>query len=127
MTRVIRSEDCGNSPKNILLEGITVAFFSGDDRFILNSASEDIRWTVVGKRTYQGKIEVLAALKATLATDHLEEVRIEHVVSHGKAGAVNGEFVQDGVKFAFCHCYEFGSAKGNNISAVASYWIEEKY
>ncbi len=125
MTRIIRSEDCGNSPKNILLEGITVAFFSGDERFILNSATEDFRWTIVGERTYQGKSEVIAALKATLATDSLEEVRIEHVVNHGKAGAVNGEFLQNGVSVAFCHFYEFGSAKGTSVSSVASYWIKQ--
>lgn len=43
MTKVITSEDCGNSPKNIFLEKLTIAFAKNDFKFILNSVTDDIR------------------------------------------------------------------------------------
>ena len=50
MTRVIIGEDCGNSPKNIFVQEITIALANGDVKSVLNSVTEDIRWSIVGDR-----------------------------------------------------------------------------
>jgi hypothetical protein len=55
MTRVVINEDCGNSPKNIVVQELTIAFAKGDSKFILNSVTDDIRWNVVGDQVVQGK------------------------------------------------------------------------
>lgn len=44
MTKIIGSEDCGNSPKNTFVEKMTIALEQGDiDTFLANS-SDDICW-----------------------------------------------------------------------------------
>jgi hypothetical protein len=48
MTKVIIGEDCGNSPKNIFVEELTIAFAKGDTKFILNNVTDDVRWNIVG-------------------------------------------------------------------------------
>ena len=55
MTRVIVSEDCGNSPKNIFLQKLTIAFAKCDSKFILDSVTDDIRWNVLGNQLIEGK------------------------------------------------------------------------
>jgi len=63
MTGVIISEDCGNSPKSILVQEVTIAFAKGDSKFIRNSVIDDIRWTVVGDQVVQGKDSFAQALE----------------------------------------------------------------
>lgn len=40
MTRIILREDCGNSPKNLLLAKLTTAFAQGSTNFILFSGAQ---------------------------------------------------------------------------------------
>jgi hypothetical protein len=50
---------------------------------------------------------------------------IHHVVTHGKAGSVDGILqLQDGGSVAFCDVYEFTNAKGTAVRAITSYLIE---
>lgn len=62
MTRVIISEDCGNSPKNIFLEKLTIAFARGNSKVILDSVTEDIYSNIVGARRVEGKAALAEAL-----------------------------------------------------------------
>jgi len=124
LTKVIVSEDCGNSPKNIFLQNLTIAFAKGDKQSILESVTDDIRWQIVGEKHIQGKEAVADALEG-LGIDKVEELTIHHVVSHGKAGAVNGiSKLNNGKKIAFCDVYEFSGAKGTSVREIVSYLIE---
>lgn len=124
MTIVIGSGDCGNSPKNIFLENLTTSFATGDRELLLNSVSEDIVWDIVGQEHIQGKPDFAAALEQR-AKDRVAEIRIQHVATHGKAGAVNGsERLENGKTRAFCHMYEFTNTKGERIREITSYIIE---
>jgi hypothetical protein len=53
MTKVIVSEDCGNSPKNIFVQNLTIALAKCDSRFILESMTEDVHWNILGERDIQ--------------------------------------------------------------------------
>ena len=55
MTRVITSEDCGNSPKNIFVQDLTIALTKRDSKFILDNVTDDIRWNIVGDKLIEGK------------------------------------------------------------------------
>ncbi len=124
MITLIVSEDCGNSPKNIFLKDLTIAFASGDVEFILEKVVDDIRWNRVGERLLLGKEDFAEALEQ-LKADPVVELAIHHVAAHGKAGAVNGEAkLKSGKRRAFCDVYEFGSAKGNSVKEITSYVIE---
>ena len=123
MARVIIGEDCGNSPKNILLKNLTVAIVNGDVEFILASVTDDICWNIVGSMLIRGKddfAEVLEQMKSDKATT----LTIKHIATHGKAGAVDGTIkMKNGKTRAFCDVYEFGNAKGTRVKEITSYMI----
>jgi len=122
--RVIVTKDCGNSPKNMFLEKLTVAFAKGGTKLILGSVADDIRWDTVGGGLVQGKDDFVEALKR-MKTNQVVELTIYHVVTHGKAGAVNGTTkLKNGSTRAFCDVYEFSGAKGTTVKEITSYVIE---
>lgn len=124
MTRVILGADCGNSPKNTLLQQLTLALAKGDLPFLTNKTTEDICWDLVGDRLIKGIDEICTVVESRVRQNQMEEIIVERVISHGKAGAVNGKWVENGKTFAFCHVFEFGTAKGNDVKKITSYVIE---
>ena len=75
MTRIRQHADCGNSPKNRLVQDLT----------------------------------------------------IEHVLSHGRAGAVDGVVEFGNKRRAFCQVYELSNAAGSRVKALTSYSISLKW
>jgi hypothetical protein len=123
MTRVITSKDCGNSPKNIFLQKLTVAFARDNTRRRLGSVSDDIRWDIVGKQSLQGT-QAFARALARVAEEQAAVLTIHQIASHGRAGAVNGTLkMKDGSTRAFCDVYEFANAKGDRVKEITSYII----
>jgi len=123
MTRIYISKDCGNSPKNLFLQNLTVAFTKSDQEFLQASLAEDIYWNVLGERITHGRGNLLENLH--WFDDELEELTVQHALTHGKAGAVDGKGkLNTGKIFAFCDVYEFTDTKGTRVRAIASYRIE---
>lgn len=122
MTKIITSEDCGNSPKNIFVQALTIAFTKADLKFIQKSVTDNVRWAVVGEKTIEGKDILLQAVEQ--AAD-VEELIVLHVMTHGKAGAVNGKKrLKNGMVLEFCNVYEFKDAKGTSVQAITTYEIK---
>ena len=118
--RIVPSGDCGNSPKNTLLQNIAIAFAERDIGFLSDHLTDDFRWELVGTRVVEG----LAALKQALdETDDVTQLTIEHVVSHGRIGAVNGAVQQRGTTNDFCDVFEFANAKAERVKTLRSYVI----
>jgi len=123
MMKVVLSRDCGNSPKNNLIQQLTVAFARRDVKFILDTVTDTIRWNIVGSRLIEGKPDLTEFLKQS-ENDKVSLLTIHHIASHGKAGAVDGtQKLMDGELLAFCDVYGFGNTKGTLISEVTSYVI----
>jgi limonene-1,2-epoxide hydrolase len=126
MTKVIISEDCGNSPKNIFVQELTIAFAKGDLRFILDKVTDDVRWTIVGDSLIEGKEKIMEMLEQ-MKNDKAEELTIQHIATHGNAGAVDGKMkFKNGKTVAYCNVYEFSNAKGTSVKEITSYEIESK-
>jgi hypothetical protein len=126
MTKVITSEDCGNSPKNIFVQDVTIALAQGDRTFVLNSVTDNIRWNIVGENAMEGREDLAAELERTVQAKPAELV-VDHVVTHGKAGAVNGTLkLKSGQVIAFCNVYEFTNAKAETIQQITSYKVKIK-
>ncbi len=124
MTEIIRSADCGNSPKNLFLEQLAIAFAHRDVEYLLACVTDDIQWTRAGNDQISGKSAFAAALEH-LKFDPITHLVITHVLTHGKAGAVNGTAVHsDGALFDFCDIVEFASVKGEKVRSIFSYAIE---
>lgn len=90
MIKIIRSKDCGNSPKNKFVEELEIAFAKRDIEFLLNNVTDDIHWNIVGQKSVCGMDKLSEALKRSSRTSEVAEISIKHVVTHGKAGSVNG-------------------------------------
>ena len=126
MTKVITSEDCGNSPKNIFVQDLTIALAKRDSKFILDSVTDDVRWNMVGDKLIEGKGNFAKALEK-IKSDKAVQLTVHHVATHGKAGAVNGTSkLKNGKTHAFCDVYEFGNTKGTFVKEITSYVIETK-
>jgi len=118
--KVIRSSDCGNSPKQKLLEDMSVALAGADAGLIDSLAVPELVWLHVGKKPVEGQDAVLSAIrKSGPAT----EVAIERVVSHGRAGAVNGIITRGSKRAAFCHMFEFNNTKCTYVKSISTYSV----
>jgi hypothetical protein len=126
MVKVTRSEDCGNSPKNLFIQSLAIALAKREIGSVLGSVSDDIRWHVVGKMRVQGKPDLVSAISSPMAPD-LAAITVHHVVTHGKAGCVNGTLqTTGGLTIDFCDVFEFTGARGDRVKAITSYRIEGK-
>ena len=121
MTRVKRSDDCGNSPKNAFVENFTIALATRDGDGVAARVSDDVCLNVVGRAPIVGKDAVMNALDSMAPVTTLT---IAQVVTHGRAGAVNGvvEYARGGGA-EFCNVYVFSSAKGNRVSDITAYIV----
>lgn len=123
MVRVVRSRDCGNSPKNRLVEDVAVALAIGDVDAIAAAVTEDVQWLTVGDGAIAGVADVaVAALNAK--PERLAEVTIVHVMSHGKLGAANGIVHSGTGRYEFCHVMEFGNARGTAVQKITTYRVD---
>ena len=124
MTRVIIGEDCGNSPKNIFVQELTIAFAKADSRFLLQHITDDVCWNILGDKLVQGKDQVAKVLEER-KNDQAAELTILHIATHGKAGAADGRITfKNGKTHAFSNVYEFSNAKGTSVKEITSYVIE---
>jgi len=120
MTRILKHADCGNSPKNQLVQDLTIAMARGDQERARALVTEGMEWVQIGRKPVVG---VDAFCKAFTRYGPASVLTIEHVVSHGRAGAVDGVVEFGKKRRAFCHVYEFSNAAGSRVKALTSYSI----
>ncbi len=130
MTTVTFPEDCGNSPRNLLLRDFNIAAAKGDLSFVERHLAEDVTWCLfepAGQKTIHGREKVLDELKNNLVIEPVE-FAIETVITHGKHGAVNGTIkATDGKTYVFCDVYTLsGHGKSDAITKMTSYIIENQ-
>jgi hypothetical protein len=127
MVKVIVGEDCGNSPKNLLLRDFNIAVANGNAKLIGQSVTQDVVWHLfepASQRTIQGKDRVLEEYVQNLVIVPAE-FTINTVITHGDRGAANGAIkAKDGKSYVFCEVYKFSShARGAKIREMTSYII----
>lgn len=126
MTQVILAEDCGNSPKNLFVKDLTVAVAKCDTSFISSHLTDDARWNLVGERLIEGRGKIIETLEK-LKDEQPAELHIQHIATHGKAGAAHGKMkFANGKTVAYCHVYEFSNTKGTSVKEIISFEIETK-
>jgi ketosteroid isomerase-like protein len=121
MTKIMRSKDCGNSPKNKFIENLEISIATGDVEFLLASVTDDVHWNIAGGKPVRGKDALAEAIRNN---SEVTKITINHVVSHGRAGSVNGARKhRNGKTYDFCSVYEFSNAKGTSVREITSYII----
>lgn len=122
--KITSSPDCGNSPKKELLKQVNIAFAKGNLDFLVEHTTDEITWNIIGNKTIEGKENFTENLKKMRA-EKVAELQFDQILTHGKAGAVNGIMkMQNGKNYAFSDFYEFSGAKGGKIKSITSYVIE---
>lgn len=118
MTRIQTNASCGNSPKNQLLVDFLIAIARADKSAVAALVTEDVVWSPVGGKSVNG-----AAAFCKTITRHGAAARlsVEHVVTHGRAGAIDG-IVEFGEKRrAYCYIVDFANAKGSAVKRLTSF------
>ena len=119
-TKVTRSSDCGNSPKQKLLEDVSVAIACADIGSLEALTLPEVVWEKVGRKPLVGLDAVVSGIRRDGSAS---EVTIERVVSHGRAGAVNGILSRGEKRTAFCHMFEFNSTKCTHVRSISTYAV----
>lgn len=126
MTEIVKNEDCGNSPKNIFAQDIVIAIVENDIDFLRDRVAEDVNWKIVGEEEIQGRESFLDQVRLQNG-NKVSKVEIFQVVTHGKAGAVNGtRSFENGKMHEFCEVLEFTNTSGTRVASITSYVIENQ-
>lgn len=124
MTKITVNPSCGNSPKANFIRDFNIAFGTTDVNFLVQHISEDIAWTIYGDKVIEGKVAFKTAIEE-MKDSVVEEMEIASIVTHGKAAASNGEMLmKEGLRYAYCHMYEFESPGKQIIRTIKSYVIK---
>lgn len=117
MAQVNRSTDCGNSPKNKMMEDIAIALETRDTDFLSAILASEAVWNHVGgtATTAEAILDQIGVLNKP------SSLIADHVMSHGKVGAVNGTVKRGKSEQRFCHVIELTSTKCNQVRRIESY------
>ncbi|MEH7884231.1 hypothetical protein V7654_07880 [Bacillus sp. JJ1609] len=122
--KVNSPKDCGNAPKKLQLQELTIAFASLEIDAIKVNISDDIVWEIVGEKPLQGKDSFLRKLKE-MAHRQVTEIHISNIITHGSTSSINGKMIMnDESSLGFCDVYTFtGAGKKAKIKEITSYII----
>lgn len=108
------------------LEEFNKAFARSDSDFILQHVTDDVKWTVQGDFSIQGKEAFKTELKKMESPEPFE-LNINNIITHGRSAAVDGTMkTPDNKTYAFCDVYNFRGLKNPLIKEMTSYVIEVK-
>lgn len=116
MAEVIRSAETETSPKDSRAEAIALALM-GVGRLDADTLAEAATWDGAGGAV-SGRSAILAAVEATRAP---EKIRVEQVVTHGKAGTVSGRVTRGSETRLYCHVIRFTSAAAGQVAQLVSF------
>ena len=125
MTEIVKSKDCGNSPKNLLVQELAVSIERADRAAFSRCISENIAWAYQGRSPVVGRASASELLESMRSQAPLM-IEVEHAISHGRVGAANGTVqLASGTRIGFCHVIEFASVKGDRVARITSYYAND--
>lgn len=122
MTRITRGPDCETTPKSQRVEQIALALLGAADL-----PDQHLSEAAIWDRS-EGSLSGRHAIQTTRASlPRCDVIRIEQVVSHGKAGTVTGIVTRSGQRSRlFCHVIRFTSSSAQTIAQVVSFEHAER-
>jgi len=116
MPEVIRTGDCGHTPEDAKAEAVALALMGVGD-LPDDALAENVVWDRAGG-ALSGRAAIQAARAEAPAAD---KIRIEQVVTHGKAGSVSGRITRGGVTRLYCHVIRFTSPDARQIGQLVTF------
>lgn len=115
--KVRGSKDCGNSPKNLFVQEMAIAFETGE--IASDSVTDSIEFydqSSGSKFSLQERCPWIANRLAPV------EIQVLHAIAHGRTGASNGiSILEDGSKHPFSYFFEFKNTTAKCVSTVYRY------
>lgn len=111
--------DCGNSPRKCFLIELHRAYAEGNFELLVESAHADIIWCLAGQWRVEGRADYEAALRKRRA-EPVDELIIEHVITHGREAAVSGRYRMADNWYCFADIYVFTSTTSSTLKSVQS-------
>ncbi len=119
---LVRSQDCGNSPKNQLAENLAIALLTSELETVSTLVTEDAQWNIVGGNFLSGQAAISTELEA-MGNRPISKLTVLHAITHGKSGAVNGEVQYGDTAEGFCFIFGFANTKGTSVRQITSYHV----
>lgn len=115
------------SENQVLLRDFYRARAVRDARYMDRCVTDDVRWTIAGKCTIQGKREFSKAIREMSSGDP-RHVRVTHIITDNSEGAVQGTMTgtsRTGEKqtLSFCDIYKLSGSRDPKIREIISYTI----
>ncbi|KEJ95999.1 hypothetical protein SAMN05444149_102356 [Pseudosulfitobacter pseudonitzschiae] len=116
-TEIIKSADCGNSPKNAFVQAIAIALETGEAD--PESFAPTVTWDTSATDRIEGRTALIEAIEARSVPT---KVVIEHAISHGRVGAATGETIMaNGHRRRFSHVLTFTNSKATTVATLKSF------
>ncbi len=118
------------APKSIEhFKAVHQAFVTGDAAAMEEHAGANAVWVRPGAPATEGKAALLDAL-AEAGYSRARDIAVDHVITHGKAAAVNGTVTLPGAngtpaRWAYCHIYEMTGFTNGKVKRITSYMIAD--
>ncbi|WP_332717453.1 hypothetical protein [Pelagibacterium mangrovi] len=119
MTRITRSGECGNSPKNAFAEDFAIALLTADADKLNNWLAAQCSALLPNGINADGTEAIMSAIGKILPD--IESLRIHHAITHGRVGAINGELVQTEKTTGFALMLDFKTTKADSVAAIRLY------
>ncbi|GGA73830.1 nuclear transport factor 2 family protein [Ornithinibacillus halotolerans] len=121
---VICQESCNNAPRKEILRDFTIALATNDLLQIKEWLHDQVTWSCIGHKQLSGK-DVVSNEISLMHIDRPVELKIDHLITHGKTASVNGVVTfENNTQMAFCDVYEFaGAVKTAKIKEITSFRI----
>ena len=119
--RIYVEADCGNAPRKAHVRDWLVALAEGDADAVCRDLDNDVCWDVAGQQRYDGIGEVRAYVEK-LTEEHIDELTICHLLSHGKQVAAEGTNTSS--RFAHIITYT-GHGKTAKIAEIITYFATD--
>ncbi len=119
MTRITRSGECGNSPKNAFAEDFAIALLTADADKLNNWLAAQCSALLPNGINADGTEAIMSAIGKILPD--IESLRIHHAITHGRVGAVNGELTHAEKTTGFALMLDFKTTKADSVAAIRLY------
>lgn len=116
MPEVIRAPGCESGPETATAEAVALAVM-GVGALPGDRLAESAVWDGA-HGALAGRAAIGAALAAVAPADR---IRIEQVVTHGRAGSVSGRITRGTETRLYCHVIRFTSATRDEVAQIVSF------
>lgn len=110
-------DDCGNSPRNLLVSQFSVDWAAGNRDSLRPLLAEEIQWEVMGEPELDSET-------ALSFPQDVREVEVFTAINHGRFSSCNGRMITGAESIDFCHVFRFsGVAKTAKIAHIRTYLV----